>query len=153
MKLVLERPGRNEPDLELVWLMVLAATGIMAIAWLTFPLQTPACAFRELTGFPCPTCGGTRCIRSLLAGHFGAAFTWNPLVFLLAAAAAAYGLYAGTVLALRLPRIRLRGAGNALRLGIALVVAVNWLYLVREFSQQSPDPTRKHGLTVSWVAQ
>lgn len=35
-------------------------------------------------GIPCPFCGGTRATLALANGHFAAAWSWNPLVPLLA---------------------------------------------------------------------
>jgi hypothetical protein len=42
----------------------------------------PACPFRLLTGFTCPGCGTTRALHQILHGHFGTAFTLNPLLLL-----------------------------------------------------------------------
>lgn len=39
------------------------------------------CPFRELTGWECPFCGGTRLGSALLHGDVAAAFAYNPLVF------------------------------------------------------------------------
>ena len=39
----------------------------------------PGCPFRMLTGYQCPGCGSTRALHQLVHGHFGAAFTFNPL--------------------------------------------------------------------------
>lgn len=39
------------------------------------------CPFRTLTGWNCPLCGGTRLGAALLHGDLGAAFAYNPLVF------------------------------------------------------------------------
>lgn len=139
MKFRLERLDPGQPDYELLWLAVLAATGLLAAAWLLSPLPTPPCLFHALTGLPCPTCGGTRCARSLLAGNFPAALGWNPLVVLLAAAAALYAGYALAVTALRLPRVRLRACSKTeefrLRLLAAALLAANWLYLLFHFTR------------------
>ena len=40
------------------------------------------CPFRELTGWECPFCGGTRLGSSLLHGDIAAAFGYNPVVFI-----------------------------------------------------------------------
>ena len=39
-----------------------------------------------MTGLPCPSCGATRSVLSLLQGNFTAALRWNPLGYLFAAA-------------------------------------------------------------------
>ena len=42
------------------------------------------CLFRKITGIPCPSCGTTHSVLSIIKGDFGAAFYQNPLGFLLA---------------------------------------------------------------------
>lgn len=41
------------------------------------------CGFRHVTGVPCPTCGSTRAVASLLTGHPAEAVFYNPLVVVL----------------------------------------------------------------------
>jgi glycyl-tRNA synthetase (class II) len=41
------------------------------------------CLFKHITGIPCPSCGATRSVLSLLQGHFTEAVTTNPLGILL----------------------------------------------------------------------
>jgi hypothetical protein len=38
------------------------------------------CTLRDITGLPCPTCGGTRAALALAQGNFSSAFGANPLV-------------------------------------------------------------------------
>ena len=40
----------------------------------------PRCIFLDVTGFPCPACGGTRAFFALLNGDFGQSFLYNPVV-------------------------------------------------------------------------
>jgi len=42
----------------------------------------PRCPLRALVGLPCPTCGASRAVAALLAGHPGAALAYNPGVLL-----------------------------------------------------------------------
>lgn len=44
---------------------------------------TSICIIKHTTGIPCPSCGCTRSIRSILHGNFTDAFNWNPLGFFL----------------------------------------------------------------------
>jgi hypothetical protein len=55
----------------------LAVSGLYATTGIGFP-----CPFRAITGWQCPFCGGTRLGSSLLHGHIGAAFLYNPAVFI-----------------------------------------------------------------------
>lgn len=40
-----------------------------------------ACAFKSVTGLPCPGCGGTRAFVSLFRGEFFRSFIYNPTVW------------------------------------------------------------------------
>ena len=40
--------------------------------------DVPLCAFRQLTGRPCPLCGGTRACAALVEGNLAAAWQANP---------------------------------------------------------------------------
>jgi hypothetical protein len=50
----------------------------------------PLCAFRQLSGLPCPLCGGTHACAALLQGDFLAAWQANPGVLPLLAVAAVH---------------------------------------------------------------
>ena len=72
-------------------LVVLAS--LVGIAWLAAnffiprleSLDTHICLFRLVTGIPCPACGSTRSILSLIHGDVIGSLYWNPagLVLLL----------------------------------------------------------------------
>jgi hypothetical protein len=42
-------------------------------------IPKPFCPFHQLTGIPCPGCGGTRAALEIIDGHFENAFHINPL--------------------------------------------------------------------------
>jgi hypothetical protein len=42
----------------------------------------PVCFFRALSGLPCPGCGLTRALSSLIQGHPGSAFAYHPFAFI-----------------------------------------------------------------------
>ena len=127
------RPG--ETDHEALWLGVSLAALAAAWLWVRLGLPGPPCPLHELTGWPCPGCGATRCVRSVFNGAFAAAFPVNPLVFAALIGIALFDLYAAAVLALRLPRWRLNPVpalvSGWLRAGCAGLLAVNWLWLLR----------------------
>ncbi len=113
--------------------MVGATAGALAWggAWLAWGLPLPPCAFRAVTGCPCPTCGATRCVLALLHGRVAEALSWNPLVFAGLVALVLLNGYALAVLAGRLPRARLSlsaAEGRILRVACALLLAANWAY-------------------------
>lgn len=66
----------------LKWLVGYAAFGIgISALYATTGIGFP-CPFREVTGWECPFCGGTRLGSALLHGDLGAAFAFNPIVFI-----------------------------------------------------------------------
>lgn len=121
------------PETELLTLGVTAGAALCGWAWLAEGLPLPQCAFRAITGCPCPTCGATRCLMALLHGRLRESLGWNPLVFAAICGIAALNLYcAGVVLADWPPlRVSLSGPGRrALAACGILIVAANWIYEV-----------------------
>jgi hypothetical protein len=132
MKTTLRRgqtPHEAEPEL----LLLGGSAGALAYgcAWLAAGLPLPPCAFRAVTGCPCPTCGATRCVLALLHGRVAEAAGWNPLVFAGLAGLALLNLYAIAVLLARQPRLRLSlttTEGHILRIAFVVLAAANWAY-------------------------
>lgn len=54
--------------------------------------DVPLCAFRQLTGRPCPLCGGTRACAALVEGNLAAAWQANSGLFPLLVIAAAHSV-------------------------------------------------------------
>lgn len=71
------------------WFLALSAAGT---AWIIFqlsqsqPSQTTVvlCPIKLVTGSPCPSCGTTRSVLSILQGDFQDALLLNPLGYLVA---------------------------------------------------------------------
>ncbi len=64
------------------WLFGLAAAALISQVILQWNIALPVCGFRQLTGVPCPLCGGTRTMQSMASFDFPASGQYNPLVFL-----------------------------------------------------------------------
>lgn len=102
--------------------------GIALGATLGRPLDT--CLFYAATGRPCPGCGGTRAVLSLVQGRWIEAWQYNPLI-------TAVILILGAGLALRALTGRLLRVEGSTREGIAflvllgLAVLANWAWLLR----------------------
>lgn len=126
--------GPADIDHERLWLLV----GVGAVAAAALLLYGPGlppviCPFRAITGVPCPTCGGTRAVAALLAGHPGAALAWNPLLTAAAGAWAAFALYAAWVILTGRPRLRVRLTARdlvAARIAAAGVTLAGWAYVI-----------------------
>ncbi|MGB2808563.1 MAG: DUF2752 domain-containing protein [Sedimentisphaerales bacterium] len=87
------------------------------------------CLIKRVTGLPCPTCGLTRGVLSLLSGEPGPAWLYNPLLFsVLALFIAVTGI---RILFARGLRIRLTGTERAIAwLLAAILFAANWAYVI-----------------------
>ncbi|MBI2929013.1 MAG: DUF2752 domain-containing protein [Verrucomicrobia bacterium] len=102
----------------------------LAVAW---RLPLPFCGFKKLTGLPCPFCGS---LRSLLAwSHLdlAAAFTWNPLAFLVCLGGAVwFAAWLGAVWFQKSWAAALEGllARKSSKLILAALVVLNWVYLL-----------------------
>ena len=71
------------------------AVGVLALGGLAAApvlLGLQPCLFARVLRLPCPTCGLTRAIQLLLAGHFHASLRMHPLAIPLAAGFAAIAL-------------------------------------------------------------
>jgi hypothetical protein len=71
---------------------ILSIACLAGYIWLYFNLsnfyskstsQIGVCLFKRVTSIPCPACGITRSILSILQGNLLQAFYWNPFGFLL----------------------------------------------------------------------
>ncbi|HLO83188.1 MAG TPA: DUF2752 domain-containing protein [Chitinophagaceae bacterium] len=57
--------------------------------WIYYNLVTAAgndvhaCMFKKFTGIPCPSCGSTRSVISLMEGDIVQAVLWNPMGLIL----------------------------------------------------------------------
>jgi len=126
-------------DHELVWLAVSIAALIGGAVWLGLHLPTLRCPFLAVTGYPCLTCGATRCAIALLHGNFSVAWHWNPLALVALCGVALFDIYAAIVLLTGAPRLRLidwsRAEKNAVRIAVVALIAVNWIYLLSHRAQ------------------
>ena len=92
-------------------------------------LDLPLCAFKHLTGVPCPLCGGTRACAALAQGDVAAALQLNPGLLPVLALAA---LHSGLLLAEALSG-RTLGPPRALTLAWKLAggfLLATWLWRV-----------------------
>jgi hypothetical protein len=124
---------KGELNLPLIYLMVVGACGVFLYALYFFNrLPQFPCVFKAVTGHPCPTCGSTRAVLNLLTFNISTAFRCNPLVFLGSTAFIAWVLY-GFYMFFSGKKIKVTLSKNEsffLRLGLAIVFILNWIYLI-----------------------
>lgn len=123
-------PGRIEFGIiyGMIALLILGAARFLPLLALA-----PSCAFKALTGFPCPTCGSTRSIVHLAHIDLFSAFSMNPLICVVFLAAVPIFLYCVTTLVFDLSRISLSlaaGEKDFFRFCAFVIVLSNWLYLL-----------------------
>lgn len=122
-----------------IWMIL-----VLAANWVSRLTEIPAnlCVLRQLTGFPCPTCRGTRAGMALLQGNFYDALFYNPLVTL------GLLLFASWCVLRFFGRWQSPLHMNArwqilLCILLALAVVLNWLYV---WTMESGPTPFAHGL-------
>ncbi len=103
-------------------------------------MEVPACLFKRVTGYPCPTCGSTRAMESLLHAKVGNALALNPLMTVLVLvspillawwiAPASRGGSAPSSAAPSRSRMTAKAWNVVVAVGL-VVVALNWLWVIR----------------------
>jgi hypothetical protein len=127
------RLAPQQIDHELLWLSVSLGSALGIWAWMQLKLPLPPCPFHQLTGWACPSCGITRCLRALLEGRWLQALYFNPLACLAVLAGVIYNLYALIVVLGRTPRWRWwPKAAHAWRWRMAAIgaLSLNWMWLL-----------------------
>jgi hypothetical protein len=139
MRLVWRRVTPEDFNHELVWLAVSVVALAAGVVWLGLGLPWLVCPFRTVTGYPCLTCGATRCAIAFSHGHLSMAWSWNPLAFIALCSVALFDLYAAVILLARGPRLRVidwtRAEKNAVRIAVVMLILVNWAYLLAHRAQ------------------
>jgi hypothetical protein len=133
VKLERQTAKRAGPPLGAIYGGVAAVGAALAALWLRLGLPRPVCYFHEWTGLPCPSCGSTRLVESLLAGDPLGAVRWNPLIFLVLAGVAVWALVSTARVVLGLPAWSIeltRPERRALRLLGVTALAAGWAYLL-----------------------
>lgn len=91
------------------------------------------CPLRMATGVPCPTCGSTHALVSLVHGHLFGALRYNPLTTAVAALLGAAVLWSVGAMfrpGWRVVPVLSPAERRAVLYGTALLVLANWFYEV-----------------------
>jgi hypothetical protein len=108
--------------------------GLLATAWVLPELWArglqpiPLCLFHQVTGLPCPFCGGTRSFAAMAHGNLAASahvFPIGPLMFAVVVAAVLYSIWTMTT-GRRLQVVLDDRLRRGLIVGAATLLALNW---------------------------
>jgi hypothetical protein len=139
MRIVRRRLAPGEFDHEMVWLAVSLAAVVGGAVWLRLGLLWPQCPFLAMTGYPCLTCGATRCSIAFFHADVARALSWNPLVLVALFGVVLFDVYAAIVLVTRGARLRVvdwtRMEKRMVRIAVVALIAVNWAYLLAHRAQ------------------
>jgi len=120
---------------------LLGLFGLALLRWQSdLALHLARCPWRELSGLPCPTCGGTHAAVSLARGRWSEGFTENPLVALgslLFGLWVVFGLAATAVPALRRSISWDDGEKRTARILAVLVILLTWAWEFRRLGSGS----------------
>lgn len=120
-----ERQWRSA--LTLGWpLALLGAPLVLALG------DLPLCGFRQVTGLPCPLCGGTRACAALADGNVLMAWQLNPGLMVLLALAAAHSVQLGFEAWTGRRVSRWRVGAAAWRVGLVVLLA-GWVLRLMGF--------------------
>ena len=131
MNLAWRARGAGELDYGLIY-GTIAILALVAVRLLPLSAFLPPCAFKAVTGFPCPACGSTRSLACLAQGDIAASMAMNPLFFLLIIAAIGAFVVNGTLRLCRLPLPSMdltAFEADCIRVAAVLVVLANWAFL------------------------
>lgn len=115
---------------------LLAFAGFLAVRIMPEKvMQLAHCPLRDLTGLPCPTCGGTHAAVSLAQGRLAEAFAASPLV---AGGTVLFSLWlivgvAATVVPAWRRSLELGpGEKRTARILAVLIGVVGWIWVIRQ---------------------
>ena len=60
-----------------IWLIIIYHRNV------SLAIEPGVCLIKRITGVPCPSCGSTRSVLSILKGNFADAIFWNPFGILI----------------------------------------------------------------------
>lgn len=135
MKLLRETPS---PRRWSFWIAI-ALLALAAVIQALLPSNRQLfCPWMHWAGFPCPTCGATRCVAAMLHGSISEAFFHQPLFFLIACTLGVNWLSRGAALifGFRICRVQFESRRERFFVGavVVVLVVVNWLYVIARYS-------------------
>jgi hypothetical protein len=133
MTMLKYRLEKNTPSpIHLIWGPI-AIIAVIAAGFVAHYFHgLPACPFKVLTGYPCLTCGGTRCLAEMAHLSLWESFKYNPFVWLTVIGMIAFSLIAafGILFKRRFSITLTESEKKVIRIAIIALMAINWIYLI-----------------------
>jgi hypothetical protein len=122
----------NPSPIHLIWGPIAIAAVIAAGFAAHYFHGLPACPFKVLTGYPCLTCGGTRCLAEMAHLSLWESFKYNPFVWLTVIGMIAFSLWvaSGFLFKRGISITLTENEKKAIRFAIIALMAINWIYLI-----------------------
>jgi hypothetical protein len=131
MKIQLENKQPGSP-IHIIW--GIFAIGLIICGHLiqNYLSILPPCIFKQITGIPCLTCGGTRSIVALSNFEIYRAFLFNPLVMLFGVGIMvfSFGALTGWIFKKSIAVILSNNEIRAIRIFIISLVVLDWAFLI-----------------------
>ncbi len=128
----LNKEQSSLPRLLVFPLLLLVSFGVFLLQrWPNLVLGMASCPLRDMTGLPCPTCGGTHAAVALAEGSWFSALSANPLVAFSALVLGIWSIYAlAATLVASLRRSITLGPKEkrATRILAALLLSGTWIW-------------------------
>ena len=123
-------PDAEDRRVAALWGVCAGLVVLFRPVWLAGAKVLPHCLWRTWTGWPCPGCGTTRAMTSLLHGELAHALAFNPLAALAGMTFLAGGLAAPLWLAAGGQAVSLSARPRPLAMAaLAALFLANWAWL------------------------
>jgi hypothetical protein len=131
MRVHIQRKKPRAP-VHMIWGGIVILTVATVHVWERFLQLWPECPFFRLTGIPCLTCGGTRCLISFSDMSLEASFFYNPLIMVSIVGLVFFSLavLVGWLFEIRLAFIMNERDRFLFRASIAAAIIANWVFLI-----------------------
>jgi hypothetical protein len=128
----IENNSSPPSPIHLIW-GAIAICAIIAAGFVTYFMRDlPVCPFKALTGYPCLTCGGTRCLAEMAHLSLWQGFKFNPFIWLTVVGMIAFSLLValGFLFKRGIAITLSENEKKAIRFSIIALMAINWIYLI-----------------------
>jgi len=116
----------------LIWGFIAIGAVIASAITVKILHNLPVCPFKTLTGYPCLTCGGTRCLAEMAHLSLWESFKYNPFIWVTVIGMIFFSIYIAVALISKksISISMTPSEEKAVRIAIISLMAINWIYLI-----------------------